>query len=81
MLPAGYNAGKAKFCEKIRKERKGKTERHRLRYSWEDWEEKDLAIPVCHVVRICVYFCKRRELKERRPWIRIDPAVLDGTRL
>ena len=58
MLPAGYNAVKTKFNEKIRKERKGKTECRRLRYSWEDWKEKDLETPVCPVIRICVYFYK-----------------------
>lgn len=72
---------KTKFGEKIRKERKGKTECHRLRYSWEDWEEKDSAIPVCPVVGIHVYFYKRRELKELCPWICIDPAVTGGTLL
>lgn len=50
----------------------------RLRYSWKDWEEKDLAIPVSPVVGICVYFCKRRELKELCPLIHVDPAVTDG---
>lgn len=30
---------KTKSNEKIRKERKGKTECGRLRYSWENWEE------------------------------------------
>lgn len=83
MLPAEYNAvkTKTKFNENIRKERKGKTECRRLRYSWEDWEEKGLGIPVCPVVGIRVRFYKRRELKELRPCICIDPAVSGGTRL
>lgn len=40
-----------------------------------------MAIPVCPVVGIRVYFYKRGELKELCPWIRIDPAVTDGTQL
>lgn len=40
-----------------------------------------MAIPVCPVIGIRVYFCKRGELKELCPWIRIDPAVTDGTQL
>lgn len=81
MLLAVYLSVKTKFNEKIRKERKGKTECRRLRYSWEDGEEKDLAIPVCPVVGIRVCFYKRRELKELCPWIHTDPAVANGTRL
>lgn len=40
MLPAGYSAVKTKFSEKTIKERKEKAECGRLRYSWENCEER-----------------------------------------
>lgn len=60
ILLAGYNAVKTKFNEKIRKEWKGKSESCQLRCIWEDWEEKDFAIPICPMFRTSVYFYKRR---------------------
>lgn len=79
MLPAVYNSVKTKLNEKIGKEIKGKTVCRRLGYSWEYWEDKDLAIPLCPVVWIGVCFYRKREQKEQCPWFCIDLAVTDGT--
>lgn len=48
---------------------------HMLRYSWEDWEEKDLTILVYPIIKICMYFHKRREMKELCPQIHTDPVM------
>lgn len=48
------------FNEKIRKERKGKSGCCRLRYIWEDWEEKDFAgSSLSPVWDLCILFQKK----------------------